>query len=89
MKKVAHFFHLDEIHFEDFTRTPLVIRAAAACLEQVACQKRRRYCLEQWQKLDHLADFRSKQYYWQQFYEADRRLKELEPIRRASLSELI
>ncbi|NEO99996.1 MAG: DNA primase [Symploca sp. SIO2E9] len=89
MKKVAHFFHLDEIHFEDFSRTPLVIRAAAACLEQVAYQKRRQYCLKQWEKLDYVADFRAKQYYWQQLYEAERRLKELEPIRRASLSDLV
>jgi DNA primase len=52
MAQVAHLFHLDEKRQEDLVRTPLLIRAAAACLEKVSYEKHRRYCLEQWQKLD-------------------------------------
>jgi len=89
MAQVAHLFHLDEKHSEDLIRTPLVIRAAVACLEQIACEKRRRYCLEQWLKLDPSTDWQRKQYYCQQLSEADSRLKELEQIRQVSFSDVI
>lgn len=89
MARVTHLFHLDEKCQEDISRTPLVIRAAAACLEMIACENHRRYCLEQWQKLDSTTDFQLKQYYLQEFYEADRQLKELELIRQANFSDVI
>jgi DNA primase len=89
MAQVAHLFHLDEKQEEDISRTPLVIRAAIACLEQVACAHRRRYCLEQWQKLDPSKDLKRKQDYWEQFSEADRQIKELEKVRNAAFSEIV
>lgn len=67
MAQVAHLFRLDEDRKEDLVRTPLLIRAAAACLEKVTYEKHRRYCLEQWQKLDPCADVERKHYYWQEF----------------------
>ncbi|MGQ4645936.1 DNA primase [Lyngbya aestuarii] len=89
MAQVAHLFHLDEKHSEDLIRTPLVIRAAVACLEQIACEKRRRYCLEQWLKLEPSTDGQRKQYYCQQLLETDSRLKELEQMRQVSFSDVI
>jgi DNA primase len=87
--QVAHLFHLDEKRQEDLVRTPLLIRAATACLERVACEKHRRYCLEQWQKLDLSTDLQRKQYYWQEFCEADRRMKELDRQRQFNLSDIL
>lgn len=86
--QVAHLFYLDEKRSEDILRTPLVIRAAAACLEIVMCEKHRRYCLEQWQKLDPSADLQRKQYYWQEFYQVDQRIKELKQNRQVTFSEV-
>jgi DNA primase len=87
--RVAHLFHLDEKRQEDLVRTPLLVRAATACLERVACEKHRRYCLEQWQKLDLSTDLQRKQYYWQEFCEADRRMKELDRQRQFNLSDIL
>jgi DNA primase len=89
MAQVAHLFHLDEKRQEDLVRTPLLIRAATACLERVACEKHRRYCLEQWQKLDLSTDLQRKQYYWQEFCKADRRIKELDRQRQFNLSDIL
>ncbi len=89
MAQVAHLFHLDEKRQEDIVRTPLLIRATAACLEKVVCEKHRRYCLEQWQKLDPATDLQGKQYYLQEFYEADRRIRELDQLRQFNISDIL
>ena len=89
MAQVAHLFHLDEKRQEDIVRTPLLIRAAAACLEKVTYEKHRRYCLEQWQKLDPVTDLERKQYYSQEFYEADQRIKELDQLRQFNITDIL
>lgn len=87
--QVAHLFHLDEKRQEDIGRTPLLIQAAAACLEKVTYEKRRRYCLEQWKKLDLSGDLQRKHYYWQEFSEADQRIKELDQLRQFNISDIL
>jgi DNA primase len=89
MAQVAHLFHLDEKRQEDLARTPLLIRAAAACLEKVTYEKHRRYCLEQWQKLDLAADWQRKEYYSQEFYEADQRVRELDQLRQFNILDIL
>jgi DNA primase len=89
MAQVAHLFHLDEKRQEDIVRTPLLIRATAACLEKVVHEKHRRYCLEQWQKLDPATDLQRVEYYMQEFYEADRRIRELDQLRQFNISDII
>ncbi|MCP2731601.1 DNA primase [Limnofasciculus baicalensis] len=89
MAQVNHLFHLSEKCTEDIIRTPMVIRSAAACLEIVTSEKHRRYCLEQWQKLDPIIDLQRKEYYWQEFKLADKRIKELEPFRQSNFLEMI
>ncbi len=89
MAKVAHLFHLDEKRQEDLVRIPLVIRAATACLERVACEKHRRYCLEQWQKLGPSTNPELRQYYYQEFYKIDQRIKELDQLRQFNISDII
>ncbi len=89
MAKVAHLFHLDEKQQEDLVRIPLIIQAAAACLEQVSHEKHRRYCLEQWQKLDPSTDLKRREYYWQEFSRAAQRINELNQLRQFNLSDII
>jgi DNA primase len=89
MAQVVHLFHLDEKRQEDLVRTPLLIQAAIACLEKVACEKHRRYCLEQWQKIDPSSDSQLKEYYWQEFYQVDQRIKELEQLRQFTISDIL
>ena len=89
MEQVAHLLHLDEKKQEELVRIPLLIRAAAACLEKVSYEKHRHYCLEQWQKLDPSTDAERKQYYFQEFSEADRRIKELDQLRQFNISDIL
>jgi len=89
MAQVAHLFHLDEKRQEDIVRTPLPIRTAIACLERVTCEKHRRYCIEQWQKLDQSTDLERWQYYLQEFREVDQRIKELDKQRRFNVSDIL
>lgn len=89
MAQVTHLFHLDEKRQEDIVRTPLLIRAATACLEKVTCEKRRRYCLEQWQKIDPSANLERREYYIQEFREVDQRIKELDRQRLFNISDIL
>ncbi|GAB4187375.1 MAG: DNA primase [Coleofasciculaceae cyanobacterium] len=89
MAQVTYLFHLDEKRQEDLVRTPLLIRAATACMEKVALEKHRRYCLDRWQKLDPSTDIQRRQYYYQEFYQTDRRIKQLDQLRQFNISDII
>jgi DNA primase len=89
MAQVAHLFHLDEKKQQDIVRTPLLIRAAVACLERVACEKHRRYCLERWQKPNPPNDPDRREYYLQEFYRIDQRIRELDRLRRFNIADII
>lgn len=89
MAQVAHLFHLDEKKQQDIVRTPLLIRAAVACLERVACEKHRRYCLEQWQKLNPATDPERREYYSQEFYRIDQRIRELDRLRQFNIADIL
>ncbi|AFZ20809.1 DNA primase [Allocoleopsis franciscana] len=89
MRRVAHLFHLDEKRQEDIVRTPLLIQAATASLERVTCEKHRRYCLEQWQKLNPATEPERWKYYSQEFYKVDQRIKELDQLRQFNISDII
>jgi len=49
---VSHLFHLNEINKTKILRTPQVIQAALACMERVFREKRCRYFIEEWKKID-------------------------------------
>lgn len=89
MAQVAHLFHLDEKKQQDIVRTPLLIRAAVACLERVACEKHRRYCLEKWQMLNPATDPELREYYLQEFYKIDQRIRELDRLRQFNIADII
>jgi DNA primase len=88
MVLVEHLFHLNEKRSEDLTRTPLAIRSAAACLEVVTWNKHKRYCLEQWQKLNFATDPKRKEYYSQGIREAYKRLQELQKMRQTNILDI-
>ena len=87
--EVSYLFHLDENTQEDIFRAPLVIRYATACLEMVMCDKHRRYCIERWQKIDLSGDLERKQYYWEEYYKAAQRIRELDQLRQNVLSDIL
>jgi DNA primase len=89
MAQVTHLFHLDEKRQEGLSRTPLVIRAAIASMEIVALEKHRRYCLEQWQKLDPSTDLQLRQYYYQEFCWVSQRIEELDRLRQFSIADIL
>lgn len=88
MVLVEHLFHLNEKRSQDLTRTPLAIRTAAACLEVVTWNKHKRYCLEQWQKLNFTTDPKRKEYYSQGIREAYKRLQELQKMRQTNILDI-
>jgi DNA primase len=87
MGQVNHLFHLNEQTTQEILRSPLVIKAAAACLEQVACEKQRSDYLTLWQN-PATAPERRQQYY-EQFYEAQRRLQAINQQRLFSIADLM
>ncbi len=86
MGQVNHLFHLNEQTAQEILRSPLVIKAAAACLEKVACEKQRSDYLTLWQN-PATAPERRQQYY-EQFYEAQRRLQAINKQRLFSIADL-
>ena len=77
----------EKITWEDPQRIPFIIRTAIASLELVTCEKYRRYCLGQCLALTTEAE--RKQYYYQEFQDAERRIKELKLLRLFSPLELL
>jgi DNA primase len=86
--KINHLFHLDEHTAQEIQRSPLVIRAAIACLEKVNCEQQRKYYLDRLQQSDR-SDKEKHQEYYQLFYAAQQRLRELEQQRIFTISDLI
>jgi DNA primase len=82
--KQVKFFLNEQQQWGDTVRVPLMIQTAIASLERVACEKYRRYCLQQWQKLvERQEEPEQWQYYSQEFYRAEQRIKELDQLRLA------
>jgi DNA primase len=82
-------FHLDEKTRRDIVRAPLVIRAAAACMERVMCEKRYRHFNELWLHTDVQTHPEAALKYQQQMYAEKQRIRELEETeRRVTMAEL-
>ncbi|MGF1479000.1 MAG: DNA primase [Cyanophyceae cyanobacterium] len=89
LAQVAHLFYLDEATQENLNRTPLLIQAAIAALEQVACEKHKRYCYERWQQLDPQTAPEDWQYYLQAYYQAKQKIIELESLRQFTRLDIV
>ena len=88
-QQLASIIQLQETTSADLQRPGLVLRAAIATLEQTACEKQKRYCLQQWQQLDPKTDEATLNDYLEQFYEAQRQLEALKQQRQFSINEII
>jgi len=86
---LAPLFVLNETRAREIDRPGLVVRAAIATMEQVACEKHKQYCLEQWQKLDPSTQSDRREYYYKEFYEAQQRALNLRRQRQFSLHEIL
>ena len=86
--RVEHLFNLDEHTAEEIQRSPLVLRAAIACLEKFACEQKRKYYLNKLQSKEP-DDLTKKVEYYQLFATTQQRLQELEKLRIVTISDLI
>ncbi|MEM9007056.1 MAG: DNA primase [Cyanobacteria bacterium P01_F01_bin.86] len=83
-----HLFYLDEKSRRDVLRAPLVIRAAAACIEQALCEKRYRYFLQLWSDGDCAQSPKQQAHYQTQIYTEKHRISELEKERQTTFEDL-
>jgi DNA primase len=86
--QVEHLFNLDEHTAEEIQRSPLVLRAAIACLEKFACEQKRKFYLNKLQSKDP-EDLAKKVEYYQSFINTQQRLQELEKQRNVTINDLI
>jgi DNA primase len=86
--QIKHLFNLDEHTAEEIQRSPLVLRAAIACLEKFACEQKRKYYLNKLQS-DDPEDLAKKIEYYQSFTTTQQRLQELARQRNVTIDDLI
>ena len=86
--QIKHLFNLDEHTAEEIQRSPLVLRAAIACLEKFACEQKRKYYLNKLQSNDP-EDLAKKIEYYQSFTTTQQRLQELAQQRNVTINDLI
>ncbi len=86
--QIKHLFNVDEHIAEEIQRSPLVLRAAIACLEKSACEQKRKYYLTKLQSQDP-ADLANKIEYYQSFTITQQRLQELAQQRNVTITDLI
>jgi DNA primase len=86
--QIKHLLNLDEHTAEEIQRSPLVLRAAIACLEKFACEQKRKYYLNKLQSKDP-EDLAKKIEYYQSFTTTQQRLQELAQQRNVTINDLI
>ncbi len=86
--RIRHLFHLDEHTAHEIQRSPLVLRAAVACLEKATCERR---CLEYANKLKSRdpEDLASQHQYLKSFMAVKQRLLQLQQQRIVTVSDLL
>lgn len=88
ISEVSHLFYLNENTINDIQRPSMGIRTATACLEWVMCEKRYLQYLDKWKNTDIKLNLELAEYYQQQIYTEQKRMKELEQLRMVKFSEL-
>lgn len=89
MAQVYALFELDEKTQRDILRAELVIRSAAAAMERVMCEKRRRHFLDLWKNTDCAAMPELGHYYQQKIHAEDQRIRALDRQRQVNFSDLV
>jgi DNA primase len=85
--QLQHLLVLDEKTRRDILRAPLVIRAAAACIEKNLCEKRYRHFLQLWSESDS-SQPDQQAHYQKLIYAEKHRIADLEKERRVSFEDL-
>lgn len=89
LQTIQHIFQLDEKTQRDVLRAPLVVRGAAAAIEQVMCEKRFRHLNTRWKETDCNQEPDRAYDYQRQMYAEKQRIRELqEEQRRTSFEDL-
>ncbi|MGF1458342.1 MAG: DNA primase [Leptolyngbyaceae cyanobacterium] len=88
LSQTQHLYYLDEKTRRDVLRAPLVIRAAAACIEQTLCEKRYRHFLQLWTESNQTQPADQLAYFQNQIYAEKRRIAELEKERQTTFEDL-
>ena len=88
LDQVSYLFQLDEKTQRDILRAPLVIQAAADCLERVMCEKRYQHFRDLWAQTDVSSAPELCELYQQQLYAEKRRMQELDEKRSVSFEDL-
>ncbi len=86
--QINHLFHLDEHIAEEIQRSPLVMRAAIACLEKFTCEQKCKEYLNKLKSQDP-EDLAKRIEDYQSLVAVKKRLQELEQQRTVSISDLI
>ncbi len=87
-RAIEHLFHLDEHTAQEIQRSPLVLRAAIACLEKATCERK---CQEYLNKLksQDLEDIANQQDNLKAYLAVKQRLQQLQQQRVVTISDLI
>jgi len=75
---ISHLFFLDEYSQKDILRAAELIQDAAASMERVNCEQLSSYYLKLWKATNQATEPDKWQQYYQQFYQAKQRIKELD-----------
>jgi DNA primase len=86
--QISHLFHLDEHKAEEINRSPLVLRAAVACLEKFTCEQKRKDYLNKLQS-ETPEDLANRTEYYHSFSTVQKRLQELDRERIFTIADLI
>jgi DNA primase len=78
LEVVSHLFHLNEKNKKDILRISYIIQVALACMERVFREKRCRYFIEQWEKIDPKTEPEKDKYYAEAIYIEKIHLQDLE-----------
>ena len=89
LAQVCRFLELDEKTSVDIERAALVIRSATANLERVICVKRRRHWLDLWKSTDIITNPEIGLDYQQHIKVEDRRMLELDRLRKTQFNDLV
>lgn len=88
-EKISNIFYLDETTRVKILRPELVVKGALVSMELSICHKRRNIAWKRWQETDVEAHRELSHRYWQQIFDENQRIKELEKLRNISIQDLI
>ena len=89
MAQVYALFELNEKTDRDILRAELGIRSAAAAIEEVMCEKRRRHFLDLWKTTDLAVNSELGHYYQQKWQSEYKRIQELKHQRQVNFLDLV